>query len=100
MGDHSKTAINTQLNTGTVIGVASNIFKPGFPPNLVENFSWGGLKDDERFKLDKVYEVAERAMARRKVALTEEDKAILKHIFEHINPIKIKTSIFLKFFYF
>lgn len=82
MGDHSKTAINTQLNTGTVIGVASNIFKPGFPPNLVENFSWGGLKDDERFKLDKVYEVAERAMARRKVALTEEDKAIMKHIFD------------------
>lgn len=82
MGDHSKTAINTQLNTGTVIGVASNIFKPGFPPNLVENFSWGGLKDDERFKLDKVYEVAERAMARRKVPLTEEDKAILKHIFD------------------
>jgi UDP-N-acetylglucosamine diphosphorylase/glucosamine-1-phosphate N-acetyltransferase len=82
MGDHSKTAINTQLNTGTVIGVASNIFKPGFPPNLVENFSWGGLKDDERFRLDKVYEVAERAMARRKVPLTEEDKAILKHIFD------------------
>ncbi|WP_183084642.1 GlmU family protein [Chryseobacterium sp. 7] len=82
MGDHSKTAINTQLNTGTVIGVASNIFKPGFPPNLVENFSWGGLKDDERFKLDKAYEVAERAMARRKVALTEEDKAIMKHIFD------------------
>ncbi|MFP3833818.1 putative sugar nucleotidyl transferase [Chryseobacterium sp. SIMBA_028] len=82
VGDHSKTAINTQLNTGTVIGVASNIFKPGFPPNLVENFSWGGLKDDERFRLDKVYEVAERAMARRKVPLTEEDKAILKHIFD------------------
>ncbi|AKK72231.1 glucose-1-phosphate thymidylyltransferase [Chryseobacterium gallinarum] len=83
MGDHSKTAINTQLNTGTVVGVASNIFKPGFPPNLVENFSWGGLKDDERFRLDKVYEVAERAMARRKVALSEEDKAILKHIFDN-----------------
>jgi len=82
MGDHSKAAINTQFNTGTVVGVASNIFKPGFPPNLIENFSWGGLKDDERFKLDKVYEVAERAMARRKVALMEEDKAILKHIFD------------------
>lgn len=82
MGDHSKAAINTQFNTGTVVGVASNIFKPGFPPNLVESFSWGGLKDDERFKLDKAYEVAERAMARRKVPLTEEDKAILKHIFD------------------
>ena len=30
MGDHSKTAINTQLNTGTVVGVAANILKPDF----------------------------------------------------------------------
>jgi UDP-N-acetylglucosamine diphosphorylase/glucosamine-1-phosphate N-acetyltransferase len=27
MGDHSKTAINIQLNTGTIVGVAANIFK-------------------------------------------------------------------------
>ncbi|HEX7869490.1 MAG TPA: GlmU family protein [Chryseobacterium sp.] len=83
MGDHSKTAINTQLNTGTVIGVASNIFKEGFPPNLIENFSWGGFKDDERFKLDKAYEVAEKVMARRKLPLTDSDKAIFKHVFEN-----------------
>lgn len=82
MGDHSKTAINTQLNTGTVIGVASNIFKAGFPPNLVESFSWGGFKGDEKFKLDKAYEVAERAMERRKVSLTDDDKAILKYIYD------------------
>lgn len=83
MGDHSKTAINTQLNTGTVIGVASNIFREGFPPNHVDSFSWGGFKDDERFKLDKAYEVAGRAMARRNVVLEEEDKAILKHVFDN-----------------
>ncbi|WP_144283702.1 GlmU family protein [Chryseobacterium echinoideorum] len=83
MGDHSKTAINTQLNTGTVIGVASNIFREGFPPNLIENFSWGGFKDDERFKLDKAYEVAEKVMTRRKIPLTDEDKGILKYIFEN-----------------
>lgn len=83
MGDHSKTAINTQLNTGTVIGVASNIFKEGFPPNLIENFSWGGFKDDERFKLDKAYEVAEKVMARRKLPLTDNDKAIFKYIFDN-----------------
>ncbi len=81
MGDHSKTAINTQLNTGTVVGVAANIFKSGFPPNLIENFSWGGMKGDEKFKLEKAYEVAEKAMARRKVAITDEDKAILKYIY-------------------
>ncbi|QIG90374.1 glucose-1-phosphate thymidylyltransferase [Chryseobacterium sp. POL2] len=83
MGDHSKTAINTQLNTGTVVGVASNIFKSGFPPNLVESFSWGGMKCDEKFKLEKAYEVCEKVMARRKVDLTETDKNILKYIFEN-----------------
>lgn len=83
MGDHSKTAINTQLNTGTVIGVAANIFKAGFPPNLIENFSWGGMKGDEKFKLEKAYEVAELAMARRKVLFTEVDRNILKFIYEN-----------------
>lgn len=83
MADHSKTAINTQLNTGTVAGVAANIFKSGFPPNLIDNFSWGGMKGDEKFKLEKAYEVAEKAMARRKVPLTEADKDILKYIYEN-----------------
>lgn len=83
MGDHSKTAINTQLNTGTVAGIAANIFKSGFPPNLIDNFSWGGMKGDEKFKLEKAYEVAEKAMARRKVPLTEVDKDILKYIYEN-----------------
>ncbi len=81
MGDHSKTAINTQLNTGTVVGVAANIFKSGFPPNLVDGFSWGGMKGDEKFKLEKSYEVAEKAMERRKIPLTETDKDILKYIY-------------------
>ena len=81
MGDHSKTAINTQLNTGTVVGVAANIFKSGFPPNLIESFSWGGMKGDEKFKLEKAYEVAELAMARRNVPFTEEDRNMLKYIY-------------------
>ncbi|NAW51227.1 glucose-1-phosphate thymidylyltransferase [Elizabethkingia argentiflava] len=81
MGDHSKTAINTQLNTGTTVGVACNIFKAGFPPNLVGNFSWGGENNAPKFHLDKVYETAEIVMSRRKITLSEEDKAILKYIY-------------------
>lgn len=81
MGDHSKAAINTQFNTGTVVGIAANIFKSGFPPNLIDNFSWGGMKGDEKFKLEKAYEVAELAMGRRKVPFTEEDRNILKYIY-------------------
>lgn len=82
MGDHSKTAINTQFNTGTVVGVAANIFKSGFPPNLIDSFSWGGMKGGEKFKFEVACEVAEKAMARRKVPFTEEDRTLLKHIYE------------------
>ena len=82
MGDHSKSAINTQFNTGTVVGGAANIFKTGFPPNLVKSFSWGGMNGDESYKLDKVFEVMERVMQRRKVDLTDVDKSIISHIYD------------------
>ncbi len=81
MGDHSKAAINTQFNTGTVVGVGANIFKNGFAPYMIEHFSWGGHKGDEKFNLVKVYEVAEKAMARRNLSLSEEDKQILEWIY-------------------
>lgn len=83
MGDHSKTAINTQFNTGTVVGIGANIFKSGFPPNVIEHFSWGGFKGDEKFRLEKAYDVAEKAMARRKMPLTDEDKEIIKWVYEN-----------------
>ena len=81
MGDHSKTAINSKLNTGTIVGVATNIFREGFPPNLVEHFSWGGMKGDEKFHIEKAFEVAEKVMIRRQQHLTNDDKAILQHIY-------------------
>ena len=82
MGDHSKSSINTQFNTGTVVGVAANIFKTGFPPNLVKSFSWGGMNGDESYRLDKVFEVMEKVMQRRKVDLTDIDKNIISHLYE------------------
>ncbi|MDO4879795.1 MAG: GlmU family protein [Capnocytophaga sp.] len=82
MGDHSKTAINTQLNTGTTVGVFANIFKEGFLPKYVDNFSWGGVMGEERFLLEEAYKLAERVMLRRNKTLSNEDKEILKYIYE------------------
>jgi len=82
MGDHSKTAINTMLNTGTVVGVCSNIFGSGFPPKFVPSFSWGGAGKFEIFNLEKALEIAGKVMARRSVELSDTDKAILQHISE------------------
>lgn len=82
MGDHAKSAINTQFNTGTVVGPFANVFRAGFPPNRVEMFSWGGGKEDGNFRLDAAYEVAERMMSRRKVELTNDMKNIIKYLFD------------------
>ncbi|MCB0481025.1 MAG: GlmU family protein [Flavobacteriales bacterium] len=83
MGDHSKTGINTMLNTGTVTGVCANIFDAGFPPKFIPSFSWGGTSGFETFRLDKAFEVAQRMMERRGLNISEEDKEIFKFCFNH-----------------
>lgn len=82
MGDHSKCGINTMFNTGTVVGVSSNIFGSGFPRNFVPSFSWGGSKGFVTYKTNKAFEVAEVVMGRRNEEFTDKDKAILEHVFE------------------
>jgi UDP-N-acetylglucosamine diphosphorylase/glucosamine-1-phosphate N-acetyltransferase len=82
MGDHSKCGINTMFNTGTVVGVSSNIFGTGFLRNFIPSFSWGGTNGMTTYKTDKAFEVAEIAMNRREIEFLEEDRAILEHIFE------------------
>ncbi|MEJ7821229.1 MAG: putative sugar nucleotidyl transferase, partial [Chitinophagaceae bacterium] len=44
MGDYSRAAINTSFNTGSVVGIASNVFFNGFPPTFIKSFSWGNKK--------------------------------------------------------
>lgn len=81
MGDHSKSSINTQFNTGTVAGVCANIFGEGFPPKHIANFSWGGAKGFEKFELTKAIELAERVYARREMVFNEIEKKIFAHLF-------------------
>jgi UDP-N-acetylglucosamine diphosphorylase/glucosamine-1-phosphate N-acetyltransferase len=82
MGDHSKCGINTMFNTGTVVGVSTNIFGSGFPRNFVPSFSWGGATGFTTYLTKKAFETARIAMSRRQVEFTEEDARILEHVFE------------------
>jgi len=82
MGDHSKCGINTMFNTGTVVGVSANIFGSGFPRNFVPSFSWGGNSGFTTYLTKKAFEVAQIVMARREIEFTDQDKAILEHVFE------------------
>ncbi|MBC8172753.1 MAG: GlmU family protein, partial [Chitinophagales bacterium] len=67
MADHSKCGINTMFNTGTVIGVSSNIFGDGFPRNFIPSFSWGGAAGFTTYKLQDAMNVAEEVMKRRNI---------------------------------
>lgn len=69
MGDHSKCGINTMFNTGTVIGVSSNIFGSGFPRNFIPSFSWGGAAGFTVYKTQKAFETAQRVFERREMVL-------------------------------
>ena len=82
MGDHSKSGINTMFNTGTVVGVAANIFGANYPRNFLPSFTWGGTGNNKTFRMKQVIEMAEAMMSRKNIPLTENDLAILEYIFE------------------
>lgn len=82
MGDHSKCGINTMFNTGTVIGVSSNIFGAGFPRNFVPSFSWGGAGGFTVYMTRKAFETARLVMNRRNIDFDEKEAAILQHVFD------------------
>ena len=81
MGDHSKTAINTQLNSGTTVGVFANLFSAGFPSKYIPNFAWGASA--EKYRLEEAFAVAERVMARRGIAFDQREQHILQWLFDN-----------------
>jgi hypothetical protein len=84
MGDHSKCAINTMFNTGTVAGVFANIYGAGFQRNFIPDFSWGGPDAGYRtYKLQEALDTASIVLQRRGVTLDENEKAILEHIYQN-----------------
>ena len=88
MGDHAKCGINTMFNTGTVVGVAANIFGAGFPRNFIPSFSWGGANKMVTFQLEKAFEMAEVMMSRRNIPFTETDREVFSYIFNQTEKFR------------
>jgi UDP-N-acetylglucosamine diphosphorylase/glucosamine-1-phosphate N-acetyltransferase len=82
MGDHAKCGINTMFNTGTVVGVMSNVFGAGYTDKFIPSYTWGGIETMETYALEKALEVARRVMARRKITLSAAQEKMLRQVFE------------------
>lgn len=83
MGDHSKSAINTQFNTATIVGVGASIFGFGFPPRHIPSFSLGGIQNnDKKIPFHRICETAHIVMNRRDVHFSVLEKDILKYLYQ------------------
>lgn len=88
MGDHSKSAIGTQFNTGTVVGVGCNVFGAGFPKNFIPSFTWGR----ETYRVEKAIETAKVVYARRNRTFEESDAEVLREIYRQTLGLREKDQ--------
>ncbi len=77
-GDHMKTGIDTMFNTGTVVGVAANVYGAGYPPRSIPSFAWGGAAGFEYPPLERTLATARITMPRRDQNLTEHEVKLLR----------------------
>jgi UDP-N-acetylglucosamine diphosphorylase/glucosamine-1-phosphate N-acetyltransferase len=84
LGDHSKTAINTTINTGTVIGINTNIFGTGIPDKSLPSFIWGGISSYESFKLGKAKHIAKAVMSRRNIQFDKKMDKLFDDVYNYV----------------
>lgn len=89
LGDHSRCGINMMFNSGTVVGVSASVFGDGYPRNFIPSFAWGGAAGFTTYQLTKALDTASKAMARRNVTLTEEDREILTTLFNDSGQYRV-----------
>jgi UDP-N-acetylglucosamine diphosphorylase/glucosamine-1-phosphate N-acetyltransferase len=81
MGDHTKCGINTMFNTGTVVGVSSNIFGSGYQRNFIPSFKWGGVTGLQTFDPKKAIAIAKEMFKRRNMEFSEVEERLLENVY-------------------
>ena len=71
------------FNTGTVVGVSSNIFGSSFPDKFVPSFSWGAAEETTIYQFDKAMETAGRMMERRGISMNEPELKMYQYLFDN-----------------
>lgn len=79
VGDYSRLAILSRINTGTYIGVSATIFGKGLLPKMLPNFTWGIVPG---YQYDKAIEDIDNWKKLKGTKMTEAEKSVVKHLFE------------------
>lgn len=78
VGDHAKTGIGTMLPTGSLIGIAANVFAQQAVPKFVPSFAWLTDSGMTPCRVEKVLDIARIVMERRDVALSDDVAQLLR----------------------
>ena len=78
MGDYSRAAINSRINTGSVIGVCANVYGAGLLPTVIKDFSWGL---NERYIFEKALVDINNWMKMKHHDISQEEIEVLRAIF-------------------
>ena len=84
IGDHSKTGINSTINTGTVIGVGCNLFGLGMINKHISSFEYGNGSETKENLLEKFIETAEMVKKRRGLQFSESEKVLYSKIHKQV----------------
>ncbi len=82
IGDHTKIAIGSLINTGSVIGACSSIYGGRLMPKYIPSFSWGEARQVEVHDVEKAINTAKAAMGRRNVQFEDLDADLFRKVFE------------------
>lgn len=83
IGEHSKTAIGTMINTGTVIGPFCNVFGSMLRVKHLKPFSWG--TEGRLVELSKLIALVKTVMGRRNIKPTDEYIARIESLYGEIS---------------
>ena len=79
VGDYSRFAIQSSINTGSYIGVSANIFGNGLLPKFIPNFTWGIVPG---YQIDKAIEDIGNWKQLKGFVMTEEEKQVLLMLYK------------------
>ena len=82
MADHTKTAIHTKLNTGTVCGVSTNILSSKFTPAIIPSFTWLSDNGTMDYRIEKAISAMKAMMKRRSVEMNSEYESMIRSLYE------------------
>jgi UDP-N-acetylglucosamine diphosphorylase/glucosamine-1-phosphate N-acetyltransferase len=82
IGDYTRTAINSSINTGSVFGISCNVFGEYLLPKRLPNFSWG-TSDVSNYDLQKALRDIGNWKKLKGKELSPAEQEMIAHIFEH-----------------